>query len=125
MFDLGERLVDLLQCVAKRADQRLDLAPLGRDLAGVGETLVVRAAVDPELAKLVGDPVVLGRQLGAPIGFGGLRHGGTLPRYGVFASGRPARVAASKRARGCAASYTARSRSGDTFVYTWVVEMLA
>ena len=41
--DLRERVVDVAEGLRERADERVDLAPLGRDLARVGEALVERS----------------------------------------------------------------------------------
>ena len=50
-LELAERVVDLEQRLAQRPDERVDLAPFGGDLTGVGEALVVRAAVDTERSR--------------------------------------------------------------------------
>ena len=53
-----------LQRLAERADQRLDLAPLGRDLAGVGEAFVVELdRSTPMASQLVADALAFGRQV--------------------------------------------------------------
>ena len=106
-LELAERGVDLEQRLAQRPGERVDLAPFGGDLTGVGEALVVRAAVDAERPELAADPLVLGRQLGAPARMGRLGHGRMLPPRTALQ--RPGRRPFRARsvvvcARGCAAS---------------------
>ena len=94
--------------LAQRADERVDLAPLGGDLTRVGEALVVGAAVDAQRAQLAVDPLALGRQLGAPVRVGRLGHGADgTPRLELSPVRRPGRRVRSVAAcaRGCAASY--------------------
>src|ERR1700681_3976123 len=78
VFELAERRVDLEQGLAQRPDQGVDLAPFRRHLTRVGKALVVRVAVDAELAQLAVDSLAFGRQLGAPARVGGLGHAGIL-----------------------------------------------
>src|SRR4051812_35169982 len=128
-LELAECGVDLEQCFAQRTQEGVDLSAFGRDLTGVGKAVVVRVAINTERPQLTGDPLALGGQLGASVRVrGGLGHGvNATPGMRLQ---RRARRPFTERwtlvcARGCAASYAARSRSGDTFVYTCVVEMLA
>ena len=60
--------------------QRLGLAPLGRDLARVGEVGVVVEAA--ELFQLAPQIVALGLQVGAQIGSGHVGHEKSLPGFG-------------------------------------------
>ncbi len=65
------------------ADQRVDLAPFGRDLTGVGEAGVVRAALDAHRRELGGEAFPLGREHRARAGIGRFGHG----RDGIPATG--------------------------------------
>src|SRR5581483_597452 len=70
LLHLVEGVLDLAQRLHQRVGQRLDLAPLGRDLAGVGEALVERVAraevthlleLRPEAGALLFELGALGR----------------------------------------------------------------
>src|SRR3954469_13119102 len=69
-LELAERGVDLEQRFAQRVQQRVDLAPLGGDLTGVGEAVVIRVAIDAECSELAPNPLALGSQLGASAAIG-------------------------------------------------------
>jgi hypothetical protein len=73
--DLLERVVDVAEGLPERADERVDLASLGRDLARVGEALVEGPAIDPHRRELGRQAVALGGQGLAVAGRGGIRHG--------------------------------------------------
>ena len=71
--------MDLLQGLLQLAGQRLGLAPLGRDLAGVGEVGVVvepgPAVVEPELRQLGLELRLLQLEQVAVVGGGGVGRG--------------------------------------------------
>src|SRR5436190_9973333 len=125
--ELAEGVLDLRERLVELAGERLDLAAFGGDLPGVGEVVVEVGPRTRSLAQpleLIAQAIALVLELVAQHRVGRVGHGlmimpGFPAPHGVAAAPKGG---AQRRARGWARSYTARSRSGETFVYTCVVE---
>src|SRR5437879_234293 len=74
-LDFAQGVLDLVEGLFELGGQRLRLAPLGRDLAGIGEVRVVRQSdvAEAQLVELAAQLVALLLELGAQIrrGIGG------------------------------------------------------